>query len=89
MSSLDKVEVAVAAVIGTYDLPLAALLRLGRGARLQLETAGPEAVAILANGIAVGRGRLIEGRGGKLAVEIAEIFSRQAVSAPAPVGPAT
>ena len=82
MSSLDKVQVEIAVVIGTRMLPLATLLRLGRGARLRLEGGSVEAVDILAGRIEVARGRLIQGRDERLAVEIAEVFRK-----PEPAGP--
>ena len=82
MSSLDKVQVEIAVVIGTRQLPLSTVLRLGRGARLRLDGGGVEAVEILAGRIEMGRGRLIQGRDERLAVEIAEVFSK-----PMPVEP--
>jgi flagellar motor switch protein FliN/FliY len=73
MSGLDKVEVEIAVAIGRCDMPVHALLRLGRGARVPLDVGADGAVEVRASGHPVARGRLVRGREDQVAVEIVDI----------------
>ncbi len=49
MSTFDKVSVDITVVLGTTTMPIHQVLRLGRGAIIELESSEDDAVHILAN----------------------------------------
>lgn len=77
MSTFDKVSVDITVVLGTATMPIHQVLRLGRGAVIELETAEDDAVQILANNLAVAKGTVVI-NGNKIAVEIADLLPRPA-----------
>lgn len=77
MSTFDKVSVDITVVLGTATMPIHQVLRLGRGAVIELETAEDEAVQILANNLPVAKGTVVI-NGNKIAVEIADLLPRPA-----------
>ena len=52
MATFDKVSVDITVVLGTTSMPIHQVLRLGRGAIIELESAEDDAVSILANNLA-------------------------------------
>lgn len=61
-SQLDKVEVEITVLLGRSLMPMQQLLRMGRGAVIQLDTQENDQVWILANNHPIARGELtIEG----------------------------
>ncbi|MDP2411902.1 MAG: FliM/FliN family flagellar motor switch protein [Pseudolabrys sp.] len=77
MSTFDKVSVDISVVLGTAMMPIHQVLRLGRGAVIELETAEDDAVQILANNLAVAKGKVVI-NGNKIAVEIGDLLPRPA-----------
>ena len=75
MSTFDKVAVDIAVVLGTTSMPIHQVLRLGRGAIIELDTTEDDAVDILANNLAVAKGTVVV-NGNKIAVEVAELVPR-------------
>ena len=57
-SSVDKVKVDISVVVGRAKLPMQQLLRMGRGAVIELDTRQQDEVLILANDKAVARGEI-------------------------------
>lgn len=75
MATLDKVVVDIAVVLGTTSMPIHQVLRLGRGAIIELESSENDAVNILANNLPVAKGTVVV-NGNKIAVEVAELLPR-------------
>ena len=76
MATLDKVSVDITVVLGTTTMPVHQVLRLGRGAIIELESSEDDAVHILANDLPVAKGTVVVS-GNRIAVEVAEIMPRQ------------
>ena len=77
MATLDKVVVDITVVLGTTSMPIHQVLRLGRGAIIELDSSEDDAVHILANNLAVAKGTVVV-NGNKIAVEVAELLPRPA-----------
>ena len=76
MSTFDKVAVDITVVLGTTSMPVHQVLRLGRGAIIELDTSEGDAVKILANDIPVAKGAVVV-NGNRIAVEVGELMPRQ------------
>ncbi|HEY1472859.1 MAG TPA: FliM/FliN family flagellar motor switch protein [Pseudolabrys sp.] len=76
MATLDKVSVDITVVLGTTTMPVHQVLRLGRGAIIELESAEDDAVSVLANDMPVAKGTVVV-NGNRIAVEVNEIMPRQ------------
>ncbi len=70
-----KIEISV--VIGRANLPISSLLRMGRGAVIELDSRQNDDVWIFANGTAVARGQIVI-QGEKIAVAITDILKAAA-----------
>ncbi|MGA2127437.1 MAG: FliM/FliN family flagellar motor switch protein [Xanthobacteraceae bacterium] len=79
MPTLDKVSVDIAVVLGSTIMPVHQVLRLGRGAIIELDASEDEEVQILANNLPVARGAVVV-NGNRIAVEIKEMLPRGAGS---------
>ena len=75
MATLDKVSVEVSVVLGRAKMPIHQLLRMGRGAVIELESGEEDEVEILANDLPVARG-LVVVQGNRIAVEVRELIKR-------------
>ncbi len=75
MAKLDDVSVDIAVVLGTTSMPIHQVLRLGRGAIIELDASEDDEVRILANNLSVARGTVIVS-GNKIAVEVKQLLSR-------------
>jgi flagellar motor switch protein FliN len=75
VSTFDKVSVDIAVVLGTTSMPIHQVLRLGRGAIIELDTTEDDAVNILANNLAVAKGTVVV-NGNKIAVEVGQLLPR-------------
>lgn len=76
MSTLDNIEVDISVELGATTMPIHHLLRLGRGAVIELDALENDPMHIYANNVLVARGevRIDEGR---LSVEVTEkVFKR-------------
>jgi flagellar motor switch protein FliN len=58
-SQLDSVEVEITVLLGRSLMPMQQLLRMGRGAVIQLDTQEDDEVWILANNHPIARGELV------------------------------
>lgn len=72
MNTLERISVDISVVLGTAEMPIHQLLRMGRGAVIELETHENDDVQLLANNVAVGRGQVIV-QGEQIAVEVTEM----------------
>ena len=59
MATLDKVAVDITVVLGTTSMPIHQVLRLGRGAIIELDASEEDAVSILANNLPVAKGTVV------------------------------
>ena len=70
---IDEVNVEISVVLGRSILPMHQLLRMGRGAVIELDTNQDDPVTILANDKPVAKGE-IEIQGDKIAVSVVELL---------------
>ena len=75
MSTLDKVSVDIAVVLGTTTMPVHQVRRLGRGAIIELDASEDDEVQVLANNMPVARATVIVS-GNKIAVEVTQMLPR-------------
>ena len=75
MATIDKVPLDIAVVLGTTAMPVHQVLRLGRGAIIELEATEEDEVKILANNMPVASG-LVVVNGNRIAVEVKEMLPR-------------
>jgi flagellar motor switch protein FliN/FliY len=73
--TLDKVALRISVVLGTTSMPIHQVLRLGRGAIIELDTSEGDDVKILANDLPVAKGAVVISRY-KIAIEVTELLPR-------------
>jgi flagellar motor switch protein FliN/FliY len=72
-SNVDGVKVEISVVLGRSVIPMHQLLRMGRGAVIELDSHQDDPVTILANDRAVAKGE-IQIQGDKIAVSVVELL---------------
>jgi flagellar motor switch protein FliN/FliY len=75
LATIDKDSLDIAVVLGTTTMPVHQVLRLGRGAIIELDSGEDDEVQILANNFPVATGTVIVS-GNKIAVEVKEMTPR-------------
>jgi flagellar motor switch protein FliN/FliY len=75
LSALDDLKVNLSVVLGRNRMPLHMLLRMGRGAVIQLEASESDMVEILANDHPIARGQIIV-TGTRIAIEVTELLKK-------------
>jgi flagellar motor switch protein FliN len=75
VAKFDKVAVDITVVLGTTSMPIHQVLRLGRGAVIELEAGEDDAVHILANNLPVAKGTVVV-NGNRIAVEVGNLLPR-------------
>ena len=75
MPTLDKVALDIQVVLGTTAMPIHQVLRLGRGAIIELDATEDDEVRILANNFPVAKGMVVV-QGNRIAVEVKELLPR-------------
>jgi flagellar motor switch protein FliN/FliY len=75
VATLDKVSLDIAVVLGTSNMPVHQVLRLGRGAVIELDASEEDDVKILANNFPVAKGTVVV-NGNRIAVEVRELLPR-------------
>jgi flagellar motor switch protein FliN/FliY len=75
VATIDKVPLDITVVLGTTEMPVHQVLRLGRGAIIELDASEDDPVKILANNLPVAQGTVVV-NGNKIAVEVAELLQR-------------
>jgi flagellar motor switch protein FliN/FliY len=73
--TLENVAIDIAVVLGTTSMPIHQVLRLGRGAIIELDASEEDEVSILANNLPVAKGTVIVS-GNKIAVEVKQLLAR-------------
>jgi flagellar motor switch protein FliN len=76
MATLDKVSLDISVVLGNTHMPIHQVLRLGRGAIIELDAGEDDEVHILANNLPVAKGTVVV-QGSRIAVEVKELLPRQ------------
>ena len=76
MSSVKDVKVEISVLLGRSVIPMHQLLRMGRGAVIELDSHQDEPVTILANNMPVAKGEILI-EGDRIAVSISEILRSQ------------
>jgi flagellar motor switch protein FliN/FliY len=72
-SSVESVKVDISVVVGRAKLPMQQLLRMGRGAVIELDTKQTDQVMILANNKAVAKGEIVV-QGERIGVTVTEML---------------
>jgi flagellar motor switch protein FliN/FliY len=75
VTTLDKVSLNIAVVLGTTYMPVHQVLRLGRGAVIELDSGENDEVRILANDFPVAKGAVVVS-GNRIAVEVKQMLPR-------------
>jgi len=75
MQTLGKVSLEITVVLGTTSMPVHQVLRLGRGAIIELDTSEGDDVKVLANDLPVAKGAVVVS-GNKIAVEVTQLIPR-------------
>jgi flagellar motor switch protein FliN len=75
LPKLENVAIDIAVVLGTSSMPIHQVLRLGRGAIIELDASEEDEVRILANNLPVAKGSVIVS-GNRIAVEVKELLPR-------------
>lgn len=78
INTVDRVEVEISVVIGTTKMPIHHLLRMGRGAVIELDANENDEIEILANDFPVARGQVIV-QGKRIQVEVTSLTRRPEV----------
>jgi flagellar motor switch protein FliN/FliY len=72
VATLGKVSLDIQVVLGTTTMPVHQVLRLGRGAIIELDSSEDDEVEILANNFRVAKGTVVVS-GNRIAVEVKEL----------------
>jgi len=73
MSAVEKVNIELTIVLGAARMPVHQLLRMGRGAVIELEATEDDDVTIFANEVAVAKGQ-VSLRGESVSVSITRLL---------------
>jgi flagellar motor switch protein FliN/FliY len=76
MNTLDQIEVDITVELGSTIMPIHHLLRMGRGAIIELNSTEDDEVEILANNFPVARGTVVV-QGNRIAVEVKTLLPRE------------
>jgi len=74
LNSVNNVFVELSVVLGRTTLPIHQLLKMGRGAVIELGTKQDDEIWVLANNVPIARGEIIV-QGERIAVSITSILS--------------
>ena len=75
MATLENVSIDIAVVLGKTSMPIHQVLRLGRGAIIELDSSEEDEVRILANNMPLAKGTVVVS-GNRIAVEVKELLPR-------------
>ena len=76
MPNIDNVSVDLMVVLGTTSMPVHQVLRLSRGAIIELDATEQDEVKVLANNVPVASGVVVVNRN-RIAVEVKQMLPRQ------------
>jgi flagellar motor switch protein FliN/FliY len=75
MSTIEKISVEISVVLGGQTMPIHQLLRMGRGAVIELDRQADEDVEILANDVPIARGQVVL-KGERIGISITEVLMK-------------
>ncbi|MCV0429300.1 MAG: flagellar motor switch protein FliN [Roseibium sp.] len=75
MTTFDEIKVDISVVLGESEMPVHQLLRMGRGAVIDLDVAEDDDVKIYANNTLVARGQVVL-LGERIGISITEVLMR-------------
>ena len=75
MPTLEKVSLDIAVVLGSTSMPVHQVLRLGRGAIIELDAEEDDEVRIMANNLPIAKGAVVVS-GNRIQVEVKELLPR-------------
>ena len=75
MSTLDKVTVDLMVVLGTSTMPIHQVMRLSRGAIIELDATEQDEVKVLANNLPIASGVVTVDRN-RIAVEVKQMLQK-------------
>jgi flagellar motor switch protein FliN len=75
MPTIDNVSLDITVVLGNTVMPVHQVLRLGRGAIIELEASEDDEVSILADNLPVATGTVVV-QGNRIAVEVRSLLPR-------------
>jgi len=75
MTTFDEIKVDISVVLGENEMPVHQLLRMGRGAVIDLDVAEDEDVKIYANNTLVAKGQVVL-LGERIGISITEVLMR-------------
>jgi len=75
VARIEKVSLDLAVVLGSATMPIHQVLRLGRGAIIELEGGDNDEVQILANNFPIAKGAVVI-NGNRIGVEVREMLPR-------------
>jgi flagellar motor switch protein FliN/FliY len=75
VATLDNVSLEISVVLGTCLMPVHQVLRLGRGAIIELDAGEDDDVKILANNLPVAEGTVVV-NGNRIAVEVKRLLAK-------------
>jgi flagellar motor switch protein FliN/FliY len=75
MATLDDIRLDISVMLGQTTMPIHQLLRMGRGAVIELDATEDDEVTILANSMPVARGAIVV-IGNRIAVEVKNLLKR-------------
>jgi flagellar motor switch protein FliN/FliY len=78
VANIDTVQLDISVVLGTTVMPIHQMLRMGRGAIIELDATEDDEVTILANNLPVAKGAVVI-NGNRIAVNITRLLSRAAL----------
>ncbi len=78
LAVLDILKVDLAVVLGQTRMPIHMLLRMGRGAVIELDSTDSDMVEILANNHPIARGQIVV-TGNRISVEVTELIRKAEV----------
>ena len=78
MPALENLKVELTVVLGRARMPIHTLLRMGRGAVIELEATETDTVEILANGHPVARGHIML-VGNRITIEVTESIRKPTI----------
>lgn len=75
MATLDDIRIDISVMLGSTTMPIHQLLRMGRGAVIELDAQEEDEVVILANDLPIAKGAIVV-IGNRIAVEVKELMRR-------------
>jgi flagellar motor switch protein FliN len=79
MSKMDRINIELEVILGGTRMPIHQLLRMGRGAVIELDAREEDELEIRANDVPIARGQVVL-RGERIGIAVSEVLLRSPVS---------